>query len=57
MIKYLCSDCGKDFESKNNAVERICPYCNSDSKSHEMMSFTEPDDVLHHEMEQSEWDA
>lgn len=47
MIKYLCNDCGQEFNSNEGPLTRKCPDCESKADEHVMMSLTEKDDILH----------
>jgi len=44
MIKFLCNECGCDFNSNKEAIERHCPSCKSTAEDHVLMSFSEIDD-------------
>ena len=47
MIKFLCNQCGKTFNTIDNLERRMCPECGSIAEEHSLMSSKEEcDDVL-----------
>jgi predicted nucleic acid-binding Zn-ribbon protein len=41
-MKYICNQCGVEFTSKDEAIKRSCPHCNSEANQHIPQPFGTP---------------
>jgi predicted Zn-ribbon and HTH transcriptional regulator len=55
MIEFLCNECGCDFETKPEDVNRVCPVCKSKAEEHVLMSSSISNPLLSDQQEV--WEA